>query len=170
MGREIRRVPASWSHPKENGHFRPLFGGMDVFQMQAEWDEEARRWDEGFRIDYSKPDRSWKPRGADETGTYEEWAGKRPVESDHMPNWPAAERTHFQMYENTTEGTPISPVMESPESLARWLADNGASACGTQTADYDHWLAVCRCGYAPSMVVIGGKVMSGVEAAHVGIG
>ena len=45
---------------------------------------------------------------------------------------PIEERTHYQMYETCTEGTPISPVMETPENLARWLADNGASAFGGQ--------------------------------------
>jgi hypothetical protein len=61
-----------------------------------------------------------------------------------MPKWTADGATYFQMYETTTEGTSISPVMDSPESLARWLADNKASAFADQTASYDAWLKVCR--------------------------
>lgn len=38
-----------------------------------------------------------------------------------MPQWPKHERTHVQMYEACTEGTPVSPVLESPEALRRWL-------------------------------------------------
>ena len=44
------------------------------------------------------------------------------------PDWPDSERTHWQMYEQTSEGTPISPVMESPEALARWLVDNNLAS------------------------------------------
>jgi len=46
------------------------------------------------------------------------------------------------MYETCTEGTPISPVMDSLETLARWLADNGASAFGEMTATYEQWLKI----------------------------
>jgi len=56
------------------------------------------------------------------------------------------------MYENTSEGTPISPPFETPEELARWLADNNASAFGGMTATYEQWLATCKGLYAPSMV------------------
>lgn len=61
-----------------------------------------------------------------------------------MPSWPDAERTHFQMYETCSEGTPISPVLESPEAVARWCAENGASAFGYMTQSYEWWLKVCH--------------------------
>jgi hypothetical protein len=80
-----------------------------------------------------------------------------------MPEWPESERTHLQMYESTSEGTPISPVMETPEQLARWLADNGASAFGDMTATYEQWLETAKDGWAPSGMMIGGVMMSGVE-------
>jgi hypothetical protein len=58
--------------------------------------------------------------------------------------------------------------MESPEALARWLADNGASSFGSMTATYEQWLVVCRGNSAPSMVMAlsstGSTMMSGVEA------
>lgn len=90
-----------------------------------------------------------------------------------MPSWPESERTHFQMYETTSEGTPISPALPTGEELARWLADHGASAFGTMTATYEQWLAVIRGAYAPSAVllldrealdvgVLAGKIVSGV--------
>lgn len=71
-----------------------------------------------------------------------------------MPEWKPEERTHYQMYEDTTEGTPISPVMESPEALARWLVDNRASVFGMGTqASYEQWLWLCNGGWAPDLVV-----------------
>ncbi|MDB5236909.1 MAG: hypothetical protein JWL88_11 [Parcubacteria group bacterium] len=89
-----------------------------------------------------------------------------PEESDrHMPNWPVSERTHYQMYETTTEGKPISPVCETPEELARWLADNKASAFAGMPANYDHWLSMINNGsWAPTAFRRGGVMISGVEA------
>lgn len=75
---------------------------------------------------------------------------------DHMYGW--------QMWETTSEGSPISPVCDSPEELARWLADNSASAFGERTATYDEWLAMIHRHYAPSGVFTGGELVSGVEA------
>jgi hypothetical protein len=69
-----------------------------------------------------------------------------------MPDWPEADRTHWQMYETVSEGTPISPPMEGPEQLARWLADNDASAGAYTTATFEQWMAMIQDGWAPSMV------------------
>ena len=96
-----------------------------------------------------------------------EWHEAPPREEDYMPSWLPSERTHYQMYETCSEGTPISPVMDSPEALACWLADTGASAFGSMTASYEHWLEVCRSGFAVSAVYQNGTLMSGVEAAGI---
>lgn len=72
--------------------------------------------------------------------SYEEQEGPPPVESDYMPFWEESKKTHYQMYEDTTEGTPISPVMDSAEKLALWLVENGASAFAGRTADYGWWM------------------------------
>lgn len=167
MGREVRRVPANWQHPKnEHGRYIPLHG-ESVSEQQRKWDEGAAKWAEGLRDDWKG---GWRALDAYERAmSFAEWYGKRPEPGDYMPDWPESERTHWQMYEDTTEGTPISPVMDSPESLARWLADNGASAFGSMTATYDQWLATCRRGWVPGMVSgphTGGALVSGVEDAE----
>lgn len=164
MGREVRRVPADWQHPtRPNGDHIPLFDGPFAADA-AKWDEAAAKWDDGFQRGYGSD--PWVPRGdaALECATYADWNGERPVESDYMPDWFDEQRTHFQMYENTSEGTPISPVMESPEALARWLVDNKASAFARETATYEQWLRVCRGGWAPSFVIADGAASSGVAA------
>lgn len=71
---------------------------------------------------------------------------------DIMPQWPEEERTHWQMYETVTEGTPISPVCDSPESLARWLADNKAPLA-FQTTTYENWLKMILKGAAVSFII-----------------
>lgn len=164
MGREVRHVPANWQHPKnERGCYVALLGGSFAADLST-WQAEKAKWDEGLVRDYSN--NGWKARESGRhDGSYEEWSGERPEAGNYMPDWPEAERTHLQMYENTSEGTPISPVMATPEELARWLADNRASAFGNSTATYDQWLATIRAGWAVSAVIENGVFRSGVEAS-----
>ena len=165
MGREVRMVPADWQHPKEQvpdwrtgqmvDRYKPLHesGWADCAK---EWDEERAKWERGEFPDYAGEESKAMP--------YDQWNGPRPFSGDYMPDWPAEHRTHYMMYEDTSEGTPISPAFATPEELARWLADNGASACGSDTATYEQWLKVARGGWAPSMIIANGVVQSGVAA------
>lgn len=114
----------------------------------------AERWLEGLR--------AFVPGTCDCT-YYWEHSGDPPDPEFHMPEWDASERTHYQMYETTSEGTPISPVFADVESLARWLADTGASAFGDMTATYEQWLATCRRGGAVSAAIRADGLVSGVE-------
>ena len=142
MGREVRKVPSDWKHPKGYGEkYDPLYEGFAAALAGFKSDVESMGWKEALG-----------------------YHGGGPNPDSYMPDWTIEERTHYQMYEDTSEGTPISPVMETPESLAQWLADNGASSFGRSTATYEQWLPICNGGFAPSMVVTGGSVMSGVEA------
>lgn len=146
MSREVRRVPSDWYHPYEYGSHVPLFGGS-VTEAQDEWDRESSTWGKGL-------------------SDYQEYAGTRPLVESFMPDWEDSERTHFQMYETVSEGTPVSPVMESPEVLARWLVDNEvyAGGFGAGTASYEGWLRVANGGYAPSAVgYVDGPLLSGVD-------
>lgn len=65
----------------------------------------------------------------------------------------------WQMWETVSEGSPISPVFVTPESLAHWLADTKAYPAN----DYEHWIGMIRAGWAPSAVVTTAGVQSGVE-------
>ena len=154
MGREVRRVPKNWEHPKdENGNYIPLLPNFDT--RLKNWEEENAMWQKGLRRNYV--DDSYVEKTEDEINMpFEEWDGEKPVASNYMPVWAESEKTHIQMYENTTEGTPISPVMESPESLAKWLTDNNASAFGGMTATYEQWLNTCNRGWTVGMVLENG--------------
>ena len=90
-------------------------------------------------------------------GVYDAWKRSEPPEG-----------TGWQMWENTSEGSPISPVFKTPEALARWLTDSEASAFGKQTASYDAWLSmIVGPGTAPSAISTPGKgIISGVEGIH----
>lgn len=77
----------------------------------------------------------------------------RPDPNVYTPNWSEGECTHLQMYETTSEGTPISPVMETPEELAQWLVDNEDSAFGEETASYEAWLATIQRGWSSGAII-----------------
>lgn len=140
MGREVRRVPADWQHPKTGDRFDPLFDGYN--DALASFQDDIDKMGLAEALDYN---------------------GGGPCSDDYMPDWPESERTHYMMYEDTSEGTPISPAFETPEELAQWLADTGASSFGHSTATYEQWLPTCRGAWAPSMVMESGQLKSGVE-------
>lgn len=160
MGREVRMVPADWQHPSKIMHgslrYIALFDGQDFASRQSDWDSEAAKWAAGEFPSYADEESKKLP--------YSEWAGERPDPADYMPAWPNAERTHYMMYEDTSEGTPISPAFATPEELAHWLADTGASSFGSSGASYEAWLRVCKGGWAPSMIADASGLRSGVEA------
>ena len=157
MGREIRRVRADWEHPKnECGHYVPM-----LYQSY----EAARKiWVDEYSAWYSGKS-SKRAECSDPNMDYWEWAGNPPNRDEHMPDWTDSERTHYQMYENTSEGTPISPVFSTPEEVARYCADHKVSSFADMTATYEQWLAVARGGWAPSAIVEGGILRSGVSVA-----
>lgn len=163
MGREVRRVTATWEHPKnDNGNYKPLLG-MSFTEQLKNWEEGREQWEKGFRKSWDD-ENPWKPKEADELEmSYEEWTGEKPIIDYYMPEWKESELTHIQMYEDTSEGTPISPVFDNAEDLARWLADNNASSFGSSTATYEQWLSTINRGWAPSMIMDNNGLRSGVE-------
>jgi hypothetical protein len=168
MGRKVRMVPPDWEHPRtKNGKYIPLMDGL--CEALSGWHREKSMWDLGYRKGFGKDEPAWIQIEEKYAGPFEEWSGEAPDPEDYMPDWAPEFRTHLQMYEDTSEGTPISPVMKTPEELAGWLADTGASAFGRETATYEGWLATCRRGSAPSAVMTvyedgTGTIQSGVGA------
>lgn len=137
MGREIRKVPSNWEHPKnEQGHYVPL---NDEYYGDAvdEWYNNHKLWLEGKHPDQqmdNKPDYKF----------FSEWGGDAPsLEVYRKEKWTEEDATHFQMYETVSEGTPVSPVFETLEQLEDWLVGQGHSRKAAQ--------AFCESGYAPSM-------------------
>ena len=161
MGREVRMVPPDWKHPKNERGYIPLFpSGFE--ERLADYVLGKQKWDEGFRKNWGSGE-EWVPKDADHTYSYDEWDGGIPIEEEYMPTFPEGTATHLMMYEDTTEGTPISPAFATPEELAQWLVDNEASANGDQTASYEGWLRVCKGGFAPSMIMDSKGLRSGVD-------
>jgi len=68
-----------------------------------------------------------------------------------------AEKPCYQVYEDVTEGTPVSPVFASETEVIEWLAAHGYSQSVAR--------AFVGQGSAPSFVVTsGGFVVDGIQA------
>jgi hypothetical protein len=128
MGREVRRVPANWVHPRD--------AEGDLIPMHEHFPYNASEVQEGLAD-------GWLVNEPPYYGV--------PV----MPQWADEERTHYMMYETTTEGTPLSPAMPTPEALAQWLVDRQTRLCADAAASYPTWLAVIhgRAAVVPGCVL-----------------
>lgn len=188
MGREVRMVPPTWEHPRYTrkivdqwvgkygndhllGRYIPIYDQSyreylnERIGRLHEAVEEIRE----FLADFPE---EFDPEDEIDLSSYMYDHVEGMVSRIHFrPDWDDEERTHLQMYETTSEGTPISPPMPDPESLARWLADNEASRVGSQTATYEQWLSLCKQGWGPSAMIIRhedgtGTLLNAAEMVH----
>jgi hypothetical protein len=174
MGREIRPVPDGWEHPTEekpNYHrttmetrFKPLFD-RSYEEACAEWWKEAQAWQAGERPDYA---------GDDSPKWYWDWNGSPPDVNYYRPEWADEERTHFQIYETVSEGTPCSPVFATLAEVADWMCqpidrvtwpqyNRGKDWQCSQGKTREQAEAFTKVAWAPSGVIIGGQFQGGIE-------
>jgi hypothetical protein len=143
LHRDLRRVPASWVHPKDdNGTLIPLFQNLQLKQSQDEWERYNKLWNDGFYEDAKG--RPVPLTDVQRGHCYSDWVGERPRDEYYMPLWGKSEMTHYQLYETTTEGTPLSPVMSSLKELAEWLGENNINAYADLPLTEDDWLAALK--------------------------
>lgn len=155
MGREIRKVPKNWQHPKDdNGNYIPMHD-QSFDEALKEWQDGLAKWIAGEDPDADKFDYPKTEPG------YSEWHGASPdPESYRKETWTEAEANCFQVYETVSEGTPTSPVFESLEALENWLVEQGHSR--TAAANF------CEGGWATSMIFnLGtGEMKQGIDACE----
>ena len=125
MGREIRKVPPHWDHPKQNpnenryGHegLQPMHN--QTFEVRfAEWLADFDRIRAG---NLDELERKCYPRGLADW-LIDEGAPHDPA---YYRPWKDEEATWFQLWETVSEGTPVSPPFASKEELADHLAEHG---------------------------------------------
>ncbi len=155
MGREIRRVPPNWQHPKKED-YQPLFNSEFAPAMD-EWYAEWKKWESGER----DPD-------APANMPYHQWAGGPPNPEYYQHGIKAEDCTWFQVYETVSEGTPVSPPFATAEELAQYLAEHGdfwdqqRIAKGHQSGPAGWGIEAARkfvgAGWAPSMLITDGKI------------
>ena len=99
MGREIRRVPLDWEHPTDiSGRHIPIF---DTYIG----DVNAEEWEAETEAPFSETDRACY----------------------RQRKWETDEATAFQIYENVSEGTPVSPIFQDEREMRSWLMSRGYS-------------------------------------------
>lgn len=160
MGREIRRVPPNWQHPKqENGRdqYQPLFN-RHFSTAVKEWKDGFAKWEAGERPDYCSSE--------NKNIEFWEWDGEPPDREYYRP-YRDEEATWFQVYETVSEGTPVTPPFATAEELVEYLSKNGdfwdqarAREGRIPSAPWGDEAArkFVGCGWAPSMLVTAGKV------------
>jgi hypothetical protein len=106
-------------------------------QAAAEWKAEYAEWEAG-----THPDRN----GEDADCEFWEYDGNPPdPESYRHRDWTPEEAVGYQIYEDVSEGTPISPIFTSLDELQEWLVQRGYSP--SAAANF------AKGGWAPSMIV-----------------
>lgn len=142
MGREIRRVPPGWQHPKSHhyGDYTPLF--------DETYEEALEKWEEEKQA-YSRTDEP-----------FEDWYGEKPDPEFYRPAWPEGSDTAYQIYETVSEGTPTSPVFETEDELVAWLVEQGHSEEAARKF-LEH-------GSVPSIMIVGNRMASNIDAYEPG--
>jgi hypothetical protein len=140
MGREIRRVPKGWEHPKDDeGNYQPMYD--IVFEEEArEWLEECIEWDK--KTINEEPNKKKYP-------FYWQWQGYPPDRNYYRSEF-KDEPICYQIYETVTEGTPVSPVFLTEDEMFKWLV--------SQRYDPEAARRFIRDGSAPSMAMVGGQI------------
>ena len=122
MGREIRRVPPNWEHPKvshydttgrKRGDYQPMYDEPFAPAMR-EWFKKWEAWERGER-----------PEEAENCATFWEWSGKPPDPEYYRPDWSEQEATWYQVYETVSEGTPVTPPFSTLLELIAYLVQHG---------------------------------------------
>jgi hypothetical protein len=130
-GRVVRLVPKNFEHPKDGrGRFIPLFNGLDYERKRRSWLEQNQKWDKDPSIDSKDWEYKWVRKQGDEPLLFSEWGGDIPRVEDYTSVRGTDNPSWFMMYEECSEGTPLSPAFETVDELAQYLAEQNTSIFG----------------------------------------
>jgi len=144
MGRELRKVPANWEHPKkDNGDYQPMFNKYYGDALN-EWINNNKRWEDG-----THPDLKDHPEYKEEYPFYAMYDGNPPdVEYYQTRKYKPEELNYIQLYETTSEGTPCSPVFKISEleKLCEYAAEN-CTTFASFKATKEEWFKMLSNGF-----------------------
>ncbi len=153
MGREIRKVPPNWDHPKSmrswgREDFTPMYN-QTYADAVREWKNGYAKWEAGERPSYMQA-----------TDEYWDYAGS-PPDAEYYRPWSDDEATWFQVWETVSEGTPVTPPFATREELIDYLATNGDF--WDQKRGDGPWPRAnaekfVTSGWAPSLIVANGTI------------
>lgn len=119
MGRQLRKVPKNWEHPKDkNGKYIPMYN-IYYGDVLKEWLENHEKWEKDAHPDLIK-----NPALKENYSFYAMWEPFPDPNHYLTKKYTENELTHIQLYETTSEGTPISPVFlkEKFDTLCEYAA------------------------------------------------
>jgi len=149
MGREIRRVPLGWEHPRDDkGHYKALYDQCYT-EAADEWLQGLRKWEAG-----EDPNRAKYP----DIRYFWDWDGSPPDGESYRPAF-ESEPTAYQIYETVSEGTPTSPVFETEEEIVSYLVAKGHSETAAR--------GFVKGGWAPSGVLTATGFTEGIDSFDV---
>jgi len=120
MGRDIRRVPPDWEHPRDDrGEFIALFD-QDYESAAREWEANYELWKKG-----EHPDLKAMPRSTSSCRYFWEWDTPPTEECYRKRAWTPEEATHYQVYQTVSEGTPVTPHFATKKELVEYLVECG---------------------------------------------
>lgn len=120
MGRELRMVPPNWSHPivtfgDGRSGFKPMHG-QSFRAAAAAWKRAFLEWESGVRPDGIAPEHAELE--------YWEYADNPPDRESYVP-WEPETATWYQVWENVSEGTPVTPPFATRAELIEYLVQYG---------------------------------------------
>jgi hypothetical protein len=170
MGREIRRVPPNWEHPRYTeddcrghrqnvGHYKSLH--------DEDFETAARKWVEEFEL-WQRGEHDAQPCSY---ATYF-WEYDTPPDRESYRPAFTAEPTWYQVYETVSEGSPTTPPFATQDELIDYLVNVGEMAGTQYNRKFGREAAtkfVKGSGYVPSMIVMRGPegvtIKEGIDAA-----
>ena len=154
MGRELRKVPAGWEHPLRDCPHSPWDGGCSESKkhngkcyqpmFNRYYGDAIKEWITGHELwlDGTHPDLQRDPILKDKYPFYAMYHGGPPdVEYYQTKKYSPEELTHIQLYQTTSEGTPLSPVFHASEfeKLCEWAAVNATTFAQFKTSK-EEWM------------------------------
>jgi hypothetical protein len=164
MGREIRRVPENWEHPRRKCPHESWRGGCteakahngECFQpmYDDDFDSAMTEWLNGYRLWKRGKNPEWKEQQK-RGDPYWEWFGAPPDPECYHPKWDKVE--WYQIYETVSEGTPVTPPFATKKELIEYLVewgdywDQNRGDGGWTRENAEKFI---KDGWAPSLIVI----------------
>lgn len=183
MGREIRRVPPNWDHPKKERYdhllyrfettYRPMYD-QSADEAWQDWQAAFQAWLDGEHdATIAKYGEAEYPKDQPYTA-FCTWHGQPPDLEYYRPHWKPEDCTWWQVYETVSEGTPVTPPFATPEELVDYLVANGdfwdqkRREEGNSIMNCDPWPReqaerFVKAGWAPSLIMDSKGIRSGVE-------
>lgn len=190
--RLVKHLNRGWNHHLNELDVAALLEAGRLWDFTRHWDSEARKWVDNDPVVIPTPQQvnDWSLSGMGHD-SINQWAvvgaecERRGIVSScphcdgEGATWPSKEdeaaceawvKTEppvgegWQMWETVSEGSPISPVFETPEELAGYMT--GRKWGGDDGTPYETWLTfITKVGFSVSLIGTSEGILDGVTAS-----